>query len=318
MTPEQRDTVVKSHLQGGLQAIGASDSEGAVREARAALEADETSVDAMLLLAHGYYLREYDEKALAILQIAKATPAGEQSPLLWMLYGLLYERAGSRDEEALAAYEKAAQIKPDYPAALTNLGSIYIKRKRYRDATPLFEKITQLQPQSAKAHTNLGSAYRGLSSDVASEPEKRDDLLRKAEREYQTASRLDPGYAPAKFNLGILYLDADPFPGADTLTRLLAASKVLAEYRDTMGANLKAGDAGDEYLAVAQKAIEKEQKRVEKKRKRDEEKKKKEEEKATEPLPQEPLPQEPPAVEPTPPAAEPTPKDSSPAPGGNP
>jgi hypothetical protein len=81
------------------------------------------------------------------------------------------------------------------------------------------------------------------------------------------AMTINPAYAPAYFNMGILYLDADPFPGLEGLPRMQNAQKFLAEYKQ------KAGPSGvvqaDDYLVAAQKGIEREQKALERKKKKD-------------------------------------------------
>jgi hypothetical protein len=102
---------------------------------------------------------------------------------------------------------------------------------------------------------------------------QRDQLLRRAESEYKLALQQDPSYAPAYFDTGILYLDADPFPGLETLTRLQQAQKFLSQYKQTAGPS--GLPIADDYLAASQKGIEREQKLLERKKKKDAEKAKK-------------------------------------------
>jgi tetratricopeptide (TPR) repeat protein len=260
---EKRAAIVASEITKADQALRNRDADGAVRAARAALDADESNAGAMLRLAHGYYLKGYDDKVEAVLTIAKKRPEGDQNPILWMLLGLVYDR-NNREDEALAAYEKATALKPDYLGALHNKGTIYLKRKRYADAVTAYERLVSLQSQSPRAHTYLGAAYRGRSAD---EPQQREVLLRKAEAELRMAMTINPAYAPAYFNMGIPYLDADPFPGLEGLPRMQNAQKYLAEYKQ------KAGPSGvvqaDDYLVAAQKGIEREQKALERKKKKD-------------------------------------------------
>ncbi len=266
LSREKRDALVREQLRRGMAAQKASDPDGMIRAALSALDVDETNVEAMVMLAHGYYLKEYDDKVEAVLGIARKQRAGEAHPTLWMLLGLVYERT-DREDQALAAYEKATQLKPDYLAALTNRGGIYLKRKRYRDAIAVFEQVVGVHDKSPRAHTNLGSAYRGRSADVAAQKVQREQLLRKAENELKTAMSLEPNYAPAYFNMGILYLDADPFPGLDTMQRLEKAKKYLSDYKRAAGP--RGVPVVDEYLAAAQKGIEREQKLLESKRRRE-------------------------------------------------
>jgi len=269
LTAERRSAIVNDELRKADSALKARNADGAVRAARTALDADESNAAAMIRLAHGYYLKGYDDKVEAVLTIAKKRRDGEHDPVLWMLLGLTYDR-NNREDEALAAYEKATQLKPDYIAALHNKGTIYLKRKRYADAVTTYERLVSLQSQSPRAHTYLGAAYRGRSADDAAQ---REGLLRKAESELRMAMNINPAYAPAYFNMGILYLDADPFPGMDALPRMQNAQKFLAEYKQ------KAGPAGvpqaDDYLIAAQKGIDREQKALERKKKKEAQQQKK-------------------------------------------
>jgi tetratricopeptide (TPR) repeat protein len=262
----QREQLVAVELRRGVNAMKANDTDGVIRAARAALDVDETSVEAMIMLAHGNYLKGYDDKAEAVLNLAKKQRAGEAHPVLWMLLGLIYDRT-DRDDQALAAYERATQLKPDYLAALTNRGAIYLERKRYADAVAVFEQVVKLHAQSARAHTHLGAAYRGRSAELAAQKAQRDRLLRRAEQELKLAMEKDPAYAPAYFNLGILYLDADPFPGMEPLARLQQAHKYLADYKRRAGP--RGVDIVDDHLAAAQKGIEREQKLLERRRRRE-------------------------------------------------
>ncbi|MBI4508398.1 MAG: tetratricopeptide repeat protein [Deltaproteobacteria bacterium] len=310
MTPEKRTATVQVHLKEGTRAVRGRDTDTAIREARAALDVDETNVAAMLVLAEAYYLKEYDDKAHAILEIAKTRPEGKQDATLWMLLGLIHDRSGMREDAALAAYEKATELKPSYAAPWANRGAIYLGRRRYSDAISALETVVRLQGRSARAHANLGSSYRGRAAELGAEPAQRDQYLKKAESEYKLAMTQDPAHAPAYFNLGLLYLDADPFPGAETLSRLQTAMKYLNEYKRIAGSNVRPNDPVDEHLAAAQKAYDREVKRLERKKKKDAEKKKEAEPQKAEGQPA-PPPDAPPGA-----AGEGTPENPPPAEGG--
>jgi tetratricopeptide (TPR) repeat protein len=263
---DKRDALVRDSLRRGVQALRAKDADGTIRAARAALDLDETNVEAMIMLAHGYYMKGYDDKVEAVLTLAQKQKAGDNHPVLWMLFGLVYDRT-NREDQALSSFERATKLKPDYLAALIDRGAIYLKRHRYSDAVPVFEQVVQIEDKSPRAHTNLGSAYRGRSADVGDAKDQRDQLLRRAEQEYKLAIQQDPSYAPAYFDLGLLYLDADPFPGLETLTRFQQAQRFLSQYKQTAG---PAGvPAVDDYLTAAQKGIEREQKLIERKKKKE-------------------------------------------------
>ncbi len=274
LPPERRDAMVKVSLRRARQSLDTRDGDNAIRASLAALDLDEANVEAMVDLANGYYLKQYDDKAEAVLRIAEKQKAGKSNPVLYMLLGLVYDRADGKEDQALAAYERAAQLKPDYVAAETNRGSIYLKRKRYRDAVDVFTNLVRLQAQSARLHADLGCALRGRSADTTDVP-TRARLIQQAATELQKAMTLDAKYAPAYFDMGILYLDADPYPGLDSLGRYQQAAKFLSDYKRVAGpAEAKIGGVStvDEYLIAAQKGIDREQKLLDRKKKRDAEK----------------------------------------------
>src|SRR5690606_5194458 len=110
-----------------------------------------------------------------------------------------------------------------------------------------------------------------------------------AEAAIRKAMELRPNYAEAYFNLGVLYLDADPFPGLDTVARLNKAIQNLAKYRELAPADPPRPGAGrgpglgsdgkappprvskaraDDYIRVANKGIERERRRLEREQQR--------------------------------------------------
>jgi tetratricopeptide (TPR) repeat protein len=279
---DERERIVKSHLTIGAEAERKADADAMIREAMAVLDVDETNVEAMVLLAGGYYLKGNLDKTEAVTEEALKQERARRNAKLYMLRGLVYDRT-NREDAALVAYTKATDIDPGYAAAWTNRGVIYLKRRVYADLNPgakdgavsCFESAMGLigRNRSARAHTHLGSAYRGLANDKR---DQRDSLLQKAEGEFKTAMTVNTSYVQAYFNLGLLYYDADPFPGMDKLQRLSMALRYLKEYQRISGPNLKPDDPSNEYIGTAQKAYDLEEKR----KKREEEKKKKAAEKA--------------------------------------
>ena len=290
LSDEQKAQRSGQHHQAAQAALRAGQPDKAISEAQKALEVDESHAPSMIALGHAYYLKQWDDKAEAILLIAKKQKTGENDPHLWMILGLIYDRSpgDEREDEALAAYEKAAQLKADYVQAHMNRGAIYLERKRYADAVVAFEEVVDIQRQNPRAQTNLGSAYRGRSADFTQDAGQRDTFLKKSEAAFKTAMAQNTTYPPAYFNLGLLYLDADPFPGMETLTRFQMAQRYLNEYKRLMGPALKQGDPVDEYLAFAQKEYDKEVKRQEIKKKKAAKEAEKAKQKAAEPAKEQP------------------------------
>ena len=110
--------------------------------------------------------------------------------------------------------------------------------------------------------TNLGSAYRGRSGDYPAGSGDRNLLILASEAAYKRALSANPNYGPAYFNLGLLYLDADPFPSGggtlDTMQRLNAAKGFFDQYKNMPGVDIK---LYDERMKDVQKAIKREEKR---------------------------------------------------------
>ena len=88
---------------------------------------------------------------------------------------------------------------------------------------------------------NLGTALRANGK------------LIEAETAFWTASKARPDWAEAHFNIGVLYLDADPYPGIDTSARL---NRAIASFNKYKGMAIAAGAVdtgkpGDDVARVA-------------------------------------------------------------------
>lgn len=271
----------RAKIQGNLDKARAAltkknpDAETGIAEARAALAVDEKNLAAMLFLAHGNYLKKYYDKAEYVLVQAEKTPAGQQNAGLYFLFGLVYE-ATDREDKAESSYKKAVSLNRNYRSAVLNLGVYHLKNKRYRQAVDLYERLTgPLGAKSASAWTNLGSGYRGLTGRAGISSGERKQLLLKAESAFKRATTFDKSYANAYYNLGLLYLDADPYPSGsgemDTLKRLSRAKTYFEEYSRMPGADTK---QAKEQMAVAQKLHDREKRIREKRRKREERRRK--------------------------------------------
>lgn len=262
LSPEQQRKVVSQHVRAGRAALrGASpDPDAAIAEAEAALQADETSVDAMIILAHANVIKGYHDLAEDILGKALER-GGQQNKQAHFLLGLVYEHT-DREDQAPAEYQAALAIDPSYTSALMNLGVHHLANKRYEEALRVYERLTsQLGVNTPAAWTNLASAHRGRSADFAlTDAARRRQHILEAEKNYRRAISLDKNYSHAYYNLGILYLDAEPFPDRDgemdRLARLKRAKTYFDEYRRLAGADQK---LVDQTSAVAQKLIDREQ-----------------------------------------------------------
>jgi Tfp pilus assembly protein PilF len=96
-----------------------------------------------------------------------------------------------RDEEALAQYQAALAIRPNYADPYNNIGQLQAKLGRPAEALASYDRALALVPDLAPAHGNRGNAL--------------DDLNRfpEAEQAYREALRIDPELAEVHNDFGV-------------------------------------------------------------------------------------------------------------------
>jgi tetratricopeptide (TPR) repeat protein len=92
-------------------------------------------------------------------------------------------------DAAIAHYQKALEIKPDYAEAHNNLGLIFAGRRQSDEAIIHFQKALELKPDYASAHQNLGV--------VLTIQGRLDESI----EHYRKALELKPDYVDARTNL---------------------------------------------------------------------------------------------------------------------
>lgn len=260
MSPAERKSKLKDQIGKANAALqNGANPEGAISAAKSALLVDETSIEAMVALAHGNVIKGYYDLAEDIL-LKAFKRGGKSNKKAFFLLGLVYEKT-KREKKAPVAYQNALTLDPNYRSALMNLGVNHLGSRRYEAAVQVYEKLTsELAMKEASVWTNLGSAYRGRSLDFATtDITKRNNLVLKAEESYKRAISRDKNYGNAYYNMGLLYLDADPYPVGDgemdRVTRLKNSKTYLDEYRRLPKSDLK---LVDQTAAVVQKLLDRE------------------------------------------------------------
>ncbi|HEY5925112.1 MAG TPA: tetratricopeptide repeat protein [Kofleriaceae bacterium] len=262
--PAQAKSQVDQQLATAKQALMASppDADGALRAAREALKIDASSVDAAAYVGFAYYhKKQYDTAELVLDELFKR-PTAKQNANVYYVFGLVYDHT-NRPEQAVLAYRKAVELNPSFASAWVNLGVHQLRNKQYAEAQGTFERLTkEFNRNDAVTLTSLGSAYRGRSGDYPAGSNERNQLILAAEQQYKRAMAANANYGPAYYNLGLLYLDADPFPSAggalDTLQRLNAAKGFLDQYKNMPGVDIK---LYDERMKDVAKLIKREESR---------------------------------------------------------
>jgi tetratricopeptide (TPR) repeat protein len=111
----------------------------------------------------------------------------------WLALGRLHS-TNDRAEAALAAYAEAAAAMPRSGAPHYNRGVVLERQGKAAEAVAAYERAVAIQPDYAVAHYNLGALH------------ERQGELRAAEQAYQRALSFAPGHVEALINLGNVFL----------------------------------------------------------------------------------------------------------------
>jgi tetratricopeptide (TPR) repeat protein len=263
--PAQAKTQVDQHLQVAKAALSnpTPDAETALREARLALQIDAASIDAAAMVAFAYYHKKlYDTAELVLDDLFKRETA-KQNANVYYIYGLVYDHT-NRPDQAVLSFKKAVELNPNHASALVNLGVHQLQNSQYAEALSSFERlVNQFNRSDVVTLTSLGSAYRGHAADYPAATPDHDDNVRKAEAAYKRALQGNSSYGPAYYNLGLLYLDNDPFPGlSDTLLRLNMSKGYFDQYKNMQNVDMKLYDDRMKDVTKAIKRAEKQLKKT--------------------------------------------------------
>jgi tetratricopeptide (TPR) repeat protein len=267
--PAQIKSQVEAHLTIARQALSqlTPDPDLALKEAREAIKLEAANVDAAAMIAFAYYHKKQLDTAELVLDDVFKREAAKSNAKVYYVYGLVYDHT-KRPEAAVIAYKKAVELDPNYASALVNLAVHQLENKQYAEAQAAFEKLGRNDKVTL---TSLASAYRGRSGDYPPGSADRNQMIMKAEELYKRAIATDPNYGPAYYNLGLLYLDSDPFPSGggnlDTLIRLNQAKTYFDMYQKSPGVEIKLYDERLKDVTKAQKREDKRRKRAEKEKK---------------------------------------------------
>jgi tetratricopeptide (TPR) repeat protein len=258
--PSQARSQVEQHLTVARAALSTSipDGETALREARLALTIDAANIDAAAMVAFAYYHKRLYDTAELVLDDLFKREAAKQNANVYYVYGLVYDHT-NRPDQAVLSFKKAVELNPNHASALVNLGVHQLQNSQYAEALASFERLVhQFNRSDAITLTSLGSAYRGHAADYPAGTPDHDDNVRKAEAAYKRALQNNNGYGPAYYNLGLLYLDNEPFPGlADNMLRLNTAKTYFDQYKNMSNVDMKLYDDRMKDVSKAIKRAEK-------------------------------------------------------------
>ena len=117
--------------------------------------------------------------------------------------------AEARHEEAMAHFQRALMLRPDYPEALNYLGAALARRGEATAAVPMFRRAVELSPTLPHARMNLATA-------LAQTGRREEAII-----EYREVVRLTPDDLLARANLGRLLISGGHTDeGADHLVHV--------------------------------------------------------------------------------------------------
>ena len=159
-------------------------------------------------------------------------------------FGIALFRKG-RVDEAMAHFQTALKIWPDYADAHDNFGIALLRMRNVDEAMAHFQTALQINPGYADAHNNLGSALLQKGS------------VDEAITEYQTALQIQPDNAEACYNLGYALLQKGKVDEAIAcFQKALQIKPDYADAHNNLGnALLQKGDM-DEAMVHFQTALQ--------------------------------------------------------------
>lgn len=133
----------------------------------------------------------------------------------------LYSRGGTllelkRFQDALEAYNRAVELKPEYAEAWNGQGNALLELKRYEDALNAYDKAIQLNPIYLEAWTSRGKALDHLQR------------YEEAINSFDAALKIQPNYLDAWTNRGNVQMKLQQY--SDAIASFDKAVKLQPDY----------------------------------------------------------------------------------------
>jgi predicted O-linked N-acetylglucosamine transferase (SPINDLY family) len=164
-------------------------------------------------------------------------------PDAWFILGVACQFQGKLDE-AVASYDQALRLRPNFPQVHSNLGLIHATRAHWKDAIASYTRALELEPNFADACNNLGIAFikQGMRAEAAAA--------------FQRAVDLDPNQAAAHSNLGNVLKELGTLDEAVACyKRALELQADSADAYNNLGVALTAQGQWDQATYFYQQAI---------------------------------------------------------------
>lgn len=165
-------------------------------------------------------------------------------PTLPNILGVANARMGQTDT-ALACYEQALRIKPDFAEVHNNRGNVLNHLGQHDGAIASFRKALQIKPEYAEAHNGLGVALYDAGQVEA------------AVASYRGALKIRPDYAEAQNNLGNALADLGQSEAAlESFDGALQSNPRYSQAYNNKGDTLRSVGRTGEAIRCFEKAIQ--------------------------------------------------------------
>lgn len=160
---EQPEKAAEAHYRLGMISNMLGNTEGAVQEFRAALQADPNHTEAKkargaFYLNRGATARQQHRLDDALRDLQEATKVDASSSTAHLELGLTYEDSG-KFAEAEKEYQAAVTADPKNISAQLRFGQALNNQKQYDHAVAAFTAVLESNPDRAEAYEGLGVAY---------------------------------------------------------------------------------------------------------------------------------------------------------------
>jgi len=119
-------------------------------------------------------------------------------------------------DEAIAEYEKAIAIKPDYTEAHNNLGNVLLQKGLFNEAVAQYRRALDIDPDDPQIRNDMGNALLKMG--------KVDEAIEL----YRKAATLGSNFAEIHYNLGSAYIVKGDWN--DAIASLQTALKIDSNY----------------------------------------------------------------------------------------